>query len=853
MLPSSSIAESTYAASTTHSDEHPSILLPPPSNEEIDGYFSLINSLKYSQPHQPLPSPFSPPLDGLTITAYCAGHTLGGTIWSIQYGSESVVYAVDWNQARENVLAGAAWLGEGASTTGAEVMEQLRKPTALVCSSKGSNSTALVGGWKTRDETLLEHIRRTIDQGGNVLIPCDTSARALELAYLLERAWSASSNNTSLQRARLFFASSTNQATMRYVRSMLEWMDDSIIREFEAANNQTGRNGGDQDSKARSGQPFEFKYLKSIERQSQLQRAMASDGSKIFLASDQSLEWGFSKDILEQFAADPRNLVVLTSRNSALKDIAHTQSPSLSDVLWSLLEPADGSKSAVDVVRCDGKEVTLVKYTTSALGGNDLALYQQYMAGQRQRQSTTQGDKSLGLETSADAVDEGASDSSSSSDESDGEHQGKALNVSAALTHSKHKLGLTDEELGVNILLRRKDVHDYDVRGKKGRDKVFPFIAKRKRDDDFGDIVRPEDYLRAEERDDVNGLDMNADLPTADANFGQKRKFDNKDARRIPNGRNQMTNNKRRRTGRGEDRDQNELPADAARKADESEEQSEESDYEPAEPVIRGPTKIDFKYEKLRLNLSVTSVDYSGIHDKRTLQMLIPLIRPRKLILTGGSKEETSVLAVDCRKMLEASSAAQSASEVFTPEMGVTVDASVDTNAWTIKLSQSLYRHLKWQNFRGLGIVTVNGRLQIGSETDTMPDDETTAKKQKMLGDNEVIKQERPMNGDAGGKSLPTLDVLPPQFASSTRSVTQALHVGDLRLAELRKLMQSTGHTAEFKGEGTLLVDGMLAVRKTGLGKIVVESGWSAPTTGGANFFSVKKKIYEGLAVVAGR
>lgn len=113
-----------------------------PTFEEINKYFSLINSLKYSQPHQPTPSHFSPALEGLTLTAYNSGHTLGGTIWHIQHGMESIVYAVDWNQARENVIAGAAWFG---GVGGAEVIEQLRKPTALVCSSVGATRVALPG------------------------------------------------------------------------------------------------------------------------------------------------------------------------------------------------------------------------------------------------------------------------------------------------------------------------------------------------------------------------------------------------------------------------------------------------------------------------------------------------------------------------------------------------------------------------------------------------------------------------------------------------------------------------------------------------------------------------------------
>lgn len=169
-------------------------MLQPPSADDITRYFSLIHPLKYSQPHQPLSSPFSPPLNGLTLTAYNAGHTVGGTIWHIQHGMESIVYAVDWNQARESVVAGAAWFG-GSGASGTEVIEQLRKPTALICSSKGGDKFALPGGRKKRDDMLLDMIRSCLAKGGTVLIPTDTSARVLELAYALEHAWRDASGN----------------------------------------------------------------------------------------------------------------------------------------------------------------------------------------------------------------------------------------------------------------------------------------------------------------------------------------------------------------------------------------------------------------------------------------------------------------------------------------------------------------------------------------------------------------------------------------------------------------------------------------------------------------------------------
>jgi hypothetical protein len=53
--PNSLLSETSYSYSSSHQDE-PHVLLQPPTAEEIAAYFSLIHPLKYSQPHQPLPS-----------------------------------------------------------------------------------------------------------------------------------------------------------------------------------------------------------------------------------------------------------------------------------------------------------------------------------------------------------------------------------------------------------------------------------------------------------------------------------------------------------------------------------------------------------------------------------------------------------------------------------------------------------------------------------------------------------------------------------------------------------------------------------------------------------------------------
>ncbi|KAL4908041.1 hypothetical protein BDW74DRAFT_115200 [Aspergillus multicolor] len=890
-LPKASISEpgastsAASAASITEADGNADatragrILLQPPTTEEIARYFSLIQPLKYSQPHQPIPSPFSPPLNGLTLTAYNAGHTVGGTIWHIQHGMESIVYAVDWNQARESVVAGAAWFG-GSGASGTEVIEQLRKPTALICSTRGGDKFALHGGRKKRDEMLLDMIRSTLVKGGTVLIPTDTSARVLELAYALEHAWRDATRDTQddvLKRGGLYLAGRKVNTTMRLARSMLEWMDESIVREFEAAEaaDTAGQITDGQRSDARQNKadgkglgPFTFKHLRTVERKKKLEKLLSDPTPKVILASDSSLDWGFAKESLRLLAGGENNLLLLTDplhhRKFADKQ-NETHRRTLGSMIWQWYEErTDGvalekgsDGEMLEQVHSGGRELSWTDIQRAPLESGEQLLYQQYLATKRQFQDTAQARGQENLDTAADVLDDR---SSSSSEESDSEQQGRVLNFSTSLAHSnRNKLGLSDEDLGVNVLLRRKNVFDYDVRGKKGRERMFPYVAPRKKGDEYGELIRPEEYLRAEEREEI---DMQQRRTESQLKLGQKRRWDETQSA-AGTARKQGPDNAERKdadmldnfslTEDGDD-------ADAAAGPDEDDDKA-----------FEGPAKAIYEKATLTINARLAFVDFTGIHDKRSLEMLIPLIEPRKLILVGGMKEETMALATECQKLLVAKSgdvSSATAAVIFTPANGEIIDASVDTSAWTVKLSNSLVRRLKWQHVRALGVVTLTGQLKAPQPA--LTDQETTDspnKKQKLV-EGEITAEEptptpqpepiEPKQSLDKPDNYPILDTLPASMASGTRSMTRPLHVGDLRLADLRKIMQAAGHKAEFRGEGTLLIDGFVAVRKSGSGKIEIEAaaypaGPSAGIAQGAgSFLAVKQKIYEGLAVVAG-
>nr|POF27665.1 cleavage and polyadenylation specificity factor subunit 2 [Quercus suber] len=861
-LAASIIPSSSISAASSHDERvTPNFLLEAPTADEVNRYFNLINPLKYSQPHQPIPSPFSPALGGLVITAYGAGHTLGGTIWHIQHGLESIVYATDWNQGRENLISGASWLS--SATGGAEIIEPLRRPTALICSSKGVTKSISMPR-KKRDDTLISLIRDCISQGGKVLIPSDSSARMLELAFLLNQTWQENADGPhadTYKDCRIYMASRSSGSTVRYLQSMLEWVEDSVRVEGEAV--MTKGEG--------QGKALNWNFIKQLERISQVERALGRRRPCVMLASDESLEWGFSKLALQALATNPKNLVVLTAKASA-----NWNNAGVGRHLWDLWESEEGQISAssgAKIIDTDGKSISTRNAVSQPLSLEEDAQYQQFIARQRQKHGVLQNENA-NAETAASAelVDEQAESSESEDDDEDTEHQGRALNLSAQLTQSnKKKVGLSDADLGVNILLRSKNVHDYDVRNKRGREKMFPYAPNRNRIDEFGAVIKPEEYLRADERDEIDAVDMR-DNAKQETIVGQKRKWDDTVPTSAKGQRNDKSHGKRAKMDAPHKREPDDIDALIAQATGQNnsdvtgatngtsvvdeESDSEESDYEPEESTAQGPQKVIFETGSLALKLRVTYVDFSGLHEKRDLQMLIPLIRPRKLILIAGEENETSSLAAECRQLLTG----ENPTQIFTPLVSESVNASVDTNAWTLKLSRQMVKKLTWQNVKGLGVVALTGRLEPGAsdrDQDDTSAEESAIKKQRLLKPTEV---HRSFTNASGDTILPVLDLPSSNSAAVSGALaTRPVHVGDLRLASLRELMRASGHTAEFRGEGTLLIDSTVVVRKSASGRIEVEAaqgGLQHPSyrtrENEGSFYAVRKVIYGGLAIVAG-
>lgn len=281
-----------------------------------------------------------------------------------------------------------------------------------------------------------------------------------------------------------------------------------------------------------------------------------------------------------------------------------------------------------------------------------------------------------------------------------------------------------------------------------------------------------------------------------------------------------------------------------------AESEEDESDYEPEEAKIDGPIKAIFEETTITLSLRIAFVDFSGYHDKRSILHLIPLIKPRKLILVAGEAKETAALSTDCEQILHLEPGNE---DITTPINGDTIDASVDTNAWTVKLSQPLYKKLRWQNVRGLGVVALSAFLLPAVSTEAEHEDEESSKKKLKLTNGD----DQHASNEPAPAELPLLDTYSTSLAIRTANAAKAaqpIHVGDIRLADLRRALQAEQYTAEFRGEGLLVINNSVAVRKSATGRLEVEGmvGLNAVGRVDGTFWNTRRKVYDMLAVVSG-
>eukprot|EP01038_Epipyxis_sp_PR26KG_P014055 gene14055-18853_t len=219
------------------------------------------------------------------LSIYCihSGRTVGGSVFIIRYGQAEIVYAMDINLKKEIVLDGADL---EAFPTGSELL--IIDGSIHHMKTASMNVKRKRGDVKDEINSFLSTIMDTLRSGGNVLIPCETSGRILELLQILSKFWI----DTKIGLYHLLFLSHMSHNVTEFGRMQLEWMSDSLSKGFY--------NG--------KPNPFELSQIKLASTIREVERKYS--GPKVVLATCASLSFGLAKELLLQWGGDPRCKVI---------------------------------------------------------------------------------------------------------------------------------------------------------------------------------------------------------------------------------------------------------------------------------------------------------------------------------------------------------------------------------------------------------------------------------------------------------------------------------------------------------------------------------------------------------------
>lgn len=362
----------------------------------------------------------------------------------------------------------------------------------------------------TSNSFIIDSIMDTLQRNCSVLLPTDSAARVLELAYLLDEHWSF--HHLSYP---LILLSHTSYQTTHFAKIMLEWMGDAVTKRF---------------SQAREN-PYDFKYLRLCHRREDLD---SYPGPKVVVASNLSLETGFARQLFLEWMGEPteeKSDSAKSEGDDAMLDIQGNEKEeaknnaliltdrgppgTLSRELYEMWEKQTMVKTETEETAQQQQQTVkpAVELTTTLnltvrrkipLEGAELLEYQSAQRAKIEREAAQAAmiARSKTIMEEDDLMSEG-----SESDEA-----------------------LEDANADVEDLLLGNDQFDLYVRdaAKSGgffkqtqSYRMFPFSEKRKRFDDYGEVIVPEHYARsAAEAAEVAGLPVPNGAGTG-ANFGR--------------------------------------------------------------------------------------------------------------------------------------------------------------------------------------------------------------------------------------------------------------------------------------------------------------------------------------------
>ncbi|XP_046401848.1 probable cleavage and polyadenylation specificity factor subunit 2 [Ischnura elegans] len=469
------------------------------------------------------------------------------------------------------------------------------------------NATYQQARRRTRDEKLMTNILQTLRNNGNVLLAVDTAGRVLELAHMLDQLWR--NKDSGLLAYSLALLNNVSYNVVEFAKSQIEWMSDKLMRTFEGARNN----------------PFQFRHLQLCHSIAELGRVPSP---KVVLASMPDMECGFSRDLFLQWCSNPLNSIIITNRTSP------------GTLSRQLIENGGG-----------GRPMTLEIKRRVRLEGAEL---EEYLRKEREAKESRRPDR-------GEVVD--------SSDESEDEMDITKHDLMVKTEHGADLSGAVLGSVGGGKITTPIS-GGFFFKSSKKQHPMFPFYEEKVKFDEYGEIIRPEDYKMVE----VN--------PEAEDN---KENFEIKE---------------------------------------------EEIPVVTTADITEVPTKCIASIRTIRVACQVQFIDFEGRSDGESLQKILAQLKPRRIILVRGTKEATAAMAAHCRQWAGEEDGMDGKDgggigRVFAPARGEVVDATTETHIYQVRLTDALVSSLEFKKGKEAEVSWLDAQIaDTEGERDARPMEE---------------------------------------------------------------------------------------------------------------------------------
>ncbi|KAK2750027.1 endoribonuclease ysh1 [Onygenales sp. PD_40] len=225
-------------------------------------------------------------INSIRITPFPAGHVLGAAMFLISIAGLNILFTGDYSREEDRHLISA------------EVPKGIKIDVLITESTFGisSNPPRL-----EREAALMKSITGVLNRGGRVLMPVFALGRAQELLLILDEYWS---RHPELQKIPIYYIGNIARRCMVVYQTYIGAMNDNIKRLFRQRMAEAEAAG----DKSVSAGPWDFRYVRSVRNIERFDDV----GGCVMLASPGMLQTGTSRELLERWAPNERNGVVMT-------------------------------------------------------------------------------------------------------------------------------------------------------------------------------------------------------------------------------------------------------------------------------------------------------------------------------------------------------------------------------------------------------------------------------------------------------------------------------------------------------------------------------------------------------------